>query len=241
MYTLYLDESGDHKLEKIDPQYPVFVLGGVIIRDHYSQRVIDRVRQFKREHCGGEGIILHTADICRNRNGFEFMKDRERREAFFAGMNEMMRSIPYQVVAIAIKKDKHVERYGELAQDPYHLSMEFVIERFYRHLSGQPGAIVAESRNPTLDSRLLAAYQDLLAFGTSYVNGDAIAKAFPNGIEIRPKCDNIEGLQLADLVVTPIGRHVIGKAVHEDWRIVEAHLRRGPNGGYSGYGLKVFP
>jgi len=31
MKVLFLDESGDHSLNVIDPQYPVFVLGGVIV------------------------------------------------------------------------------------------------------------------------------------------------------------------------------------------------------------------
>ena len=29
MKVLFLDESGDHNLSVIDPQYPMFVLGGV--------------------------------------------------------------------------------------------------------------------------------------------------------------------------------------------------------------------
>ncbi|KJV92878.1 DUF3800 domain-containing protein [Rickettsia bellii] len=31
MHILFIDESGDHNLTKIDPSYPIFVLGGVII------------------------------------------------------------------------------------------------------------------------------------------------------------------------------------------------------------------
>ena len=31
MKVLFLDESGDHNLAVIDPQYPLFVLGGVIV------------------------------------------------------------------------------------------------------------------------------------------------------------------------------------------------------------------
>ena len=31
MKVLFLDESGDHSLAKIDPQYPLFVLGGIIV------------------------------------------------------------------------------------------------------------------------------------------------------------------------------------------------------------------
>jgi hypothetical protein len=33
--VLFLDESGDHSLSKIDPQYPLFVLCGVILDEQY--------------------------------------------------------------------------------------------------------------------------------------------------------------------------------------------------------------
>ncbi|MHB8782940.1 MAG: DUF3800 domain-containing protein [Desulfobacteria bacterium] len=37
MKILFLDESGDHNLSVIDPQYPLFVLGGVIVDKDYAE------------------------------------------------------------------------------------------------------------------------------------------------------------------------------------------------------------
>lgn len=37
MKVLFLDESGDHNLSLIDPQYPVFVLGGAIVEKEYAE------------------------------------------------------------------------------------------------------------------------------------------------------------------------------------------------------------
>lgn len=37
MKVLFLDESGDHNLTVIDPLYPVFVLGGVIMDRDYAR------------------------------------------------------------------------------------------------------------------------------------------------------------------------------------------------------------
>ena len=48
-------------------------------------------------------------------------------------------------------------------------------------------------------------------------------------------------LQLADLVVTPIGRHVLGKPSKEDFDIVRSKLRRSRTGVVEGYGLVVLP
>ncbi len=49
-----------------------------------------------------------------------------------------------------------------------------------------------------------------------------------------------EGLELADLVASPIGRHVIGKPPREDWVIVSEKLRRRA-GSWRGAGLVVLP
>ncbi len=35
MKYLFLDESGEHNLTKIDMQYPVFVLGGIVVDSEY--------------------------------------------------------------------------------------------------------------------------------------------------------------------------------------------------------------
>ena len=40
-------------------------------------------------------------------------------------------------------------------------------------------------------------------------------------LALRRKSDNSAGLQLADLVISPIGRHLIGKPQYDDWRIVQ--------------------
>ena len=49
MKLMFLDESGDHNLSVIDPQYPLVVLGGVIMDADYVQDVVaPRMLAFKR-------------------------------------------------------------------------------------------------------------------------------------------------------------------------------------------------
>ena len=49
MKVLFLDESGDHNLAVIDPSYPLFVLGGVIVDQRYAEGPLEGVlRDFKR-------------------------------------------------------------------------------------------------------------------------------------------------------------------------------------------------
>lgn len=76
MKLLFLDESGDHNLAIIDPQYPLFVLGGIIVEKKYAEEELTYLlNNFKMKLFGRKDIILHTADLTRNRNGFEQLKD----------------------------------------------------------------------------------------------------------------------------------------------------------------------
>jgi hypothetical protein len=243
MKVLFLDESGDHNLTVIDPQYPLFVLGGVIVDKDYAEGELTReVNAFKQELFGRTDIVLHTADITRNRNGFERMQETAFRELFYEKLNELMRKLNYMVVACAIRKDEHLSRYGVAALDPYLLSLDVLVERLCFEVGDMPGGgvILAEKRDPTLDRQLDVAWLNLKIKGTRFLQAKAIERRIL-GLNLRDKSENIAGLQLADLVVTPIGRQVLGKSLKEDWHIVESKLRRGPKGKYEGYGLVVLP
>ena len=100
MKVLFLDESGDHNLTVIDSQYPLFILGGIIVDKAYAEeRLAEAVSHFKRRLFGRDDIVLHTADITRNRNGFEQMKERVFRERFYRELNDLMCELEYVVVA----------------------------------------------------------------------------------------------------------------------------------------------
>jgi len=108
---LFLDESGDHNLSVVDPQYPLFVLGGVILDQDYAEAELTaELNAFKQALFGQTDIVLHTADITRNKNGFENLKDAAFRNRFYAALNTLMRRIRYSVVACAVRKDEHLSR-----------------------------------------------------------------------------------------------------------------------------------
>ena len=244
MKILYLDESGDDSLSVIDAQYPVLVLGGVIVDASYAATGMDAaVRRFKLEALGRTDVTLHTADIVRQHGAFAALVDPERRRMFRDGLNALMRQLDYTVIACAIRKDAHLAAYGAAALDPYTLSLNVLVERFCFALSDtqetQPGVIVAERRDQALDSALLATWQHLRERGTAYLRPGAIRDRVTR-LRLEGKNAGIAGLELADLVVSPVGRFVAGKQPREDWAIVESKLRL-RNGDYLGAGLVILP
>jgi hypothetical protein len=244
MKVMFLDESGDHSLDKIDPQYPLFVLGGVILDRTYARTVVEpRLQELKKHFFEREDIILHTADIIRAKNGFERLKDAAVRSEFFEELNAMMRELDYKVIACVVRKDMHLAKYKKNAVDPYMLSLEVLVERFCREIGTvlDGGMIYAEKRGPDLDDALERAWLDLQIKGTAYAHSEHICERIID-LSLRDKQLNNAGLQLADLVVSPIGRHVMGKPDREDWQIIEQKFRRAsPTGSYLGYGLVVLP
>ena len=239
---MFLDESGDHSLDVIDSQYPLFVLGGIIVDlDYATGELTERVRQFKLDLFGRDDFILHTADIVRSKGVFSIMRYPPFRERFYRELNSLMRALNYQVIACVIKKNEHLTRYGFEAIDPYLLSLNILVERFCFEIGDAPqgGLIVAEKRNPTLDHQLELAWLNLRIKGTRFMQSSVIEERI-TGLNTRSKQDNIAGLQLADLVVSPIGRFVLGKQMYEDWEIIESKFRR-RDGVYQGAGLVVLP
>ena len=244
MKTLFLDESGDHSLTAIDPQYPVFVLGGVIVDSKYAATEVNAaVRRLKLEVFGRDDFTLHTADIVRQRGAFSSLGSPRLRHLFHTRLNAVMQRLDYTVIACAIRKDAHLAAYGAAALDPYALSLNVLVERFCFALAdareARPGLIVAERRGKALDSALLASWRHLREQGTSYLRPAAISDRTTR-LQLESKGAGIAGLELADLVVSPIGRFVAGKPPREDWAIVESKLRR-RKGEYLGSGLVILP
>ena len=230
MKILFLDESGDHNLTVIDVNYPLFVLGGVIVdKDYADGPLTEAFNDFKSRMFGRTDIVLHTADIVRNRNGFERLQDVDFRVQFYNELNSLMRELPYEAVACAFHKKDYFERYGANAIDPYQLGLRVMVELLCDiAVPGvRSGVIVAEKRGEPFDREVEETWRMLRARGSRCAEAEVIREAIQS-LELRDKKENIIGLQLADLIVSPLGRHILGKPDRDDWKIVEEKLRRGP-------------
>jgi hypothetical protein len=76
---------------------------------------VSHLRQVKEEFFGDPDLIFHTSDIVRAKNGFDRLTDEAFRNHFFERLN---------------RKDKHLARYADHAIDPYHFSLNLLVEQF---------------------------------------------------------------------------------------------------------------
>lgn len=234
-FMVFVDESGDHGLECCDPTYPVFVLAFCIMRkSEYIEVITPTVQRFKFKHFGHDLVVLHENEIKKAKGEFAFLLVPAKREVFFPDLNALMEATPMTLVAVVIRKDKLKEQYHQPG-NPYHLALEYGLERVAKCLQahGQAGKLtplICESRGRREDESLELEFRRVATrvagFDMRFVDKKA----------------NLPGLQIADLVARPIGRHVINPAQeNRAYAILESKFRRGSGGQINGYGLKIFP
>ena len=240
-YIVFVDESGDHNLAQIDPQFPVFVLlFAVMSKTDYVEQICPTLQRFKFDYWGHDEVVLHEHEIRKPFGDFLFLLQKPLRERFLGDLTAQMAALPATVIAVVIDKPGYVARYHEPA-NPYDYAMEAGLERVFRHLEalGQTSAstpIIVERRGRREDSELE------LAFRRVCDGGNLLRKPFPFQLVMIPKASNSAGLQLTDLMARPVAlQHLRPDQPNRAFEMIAKKLRRGPDGKTEGWGLKSLP
>lgn len=239
-YIVYVDESGDHSLESIDPEYPVFVLSFcVFLKADYLQHVAPAIRKLKFDLFGHDMVVLHESELRRKKGAFATIS-KEPREAFMEALTDVIAAADFKLIAVVIDKYRHRQRYVH-PEHPYHLALQFGLERIFRLVNGAGQGdrlthIVCEARGPKEDAELE------LEFRRIRDGGNYAQQRLPFELVMADKKTNSEGLQLADLTARPIGLSVIRPGQpNRAADVLEGKFYRDGWGQKAGMGLKVFP
>lgn len=239
-YIVFVDESGDHSLESINPDWPVFVLCFCIFRvEDYAGEVTPAIRRLKCRTFGHDLVILHEHDIRKKKGAFSQL-NQEAREAFMGELTGIIAATDMTVVAVVIDKLQHKAKYQQ-PYHPYHLAMQFGLERVHHFLRVQrqverETCIVFEARGAKEDQALELEFRRVCDGANRY------RRTLPLRVVVADKKTNSEGLQLADLTARPVGLHVLrpGQA-NRAWDVLRTKLFAGDRNCIEGNGLKVFP
>jgi hypothetical protein len=242
-YIVYVDESGDHGLESIDPDYPIFVLIFCIFKKRdYIEKVTPLLMHLKMRFWGHGEVVLHEHDIRKPKKDSEFaiLFDRNTRQRFMASLNQLMNSTPFTLIASVIDKNR-LKRQYTMPSNPYEISLSFGLERVFRHLldDGQAQrrtSVIVEKRGRREDDELELAFRRICD-GANYFN-----KPMPFDLVMLDKRANATGLQIADLTARPIGIKTLRPSQpNRAYDIIETKLRTDAHGRINGWGLKRFP
>ena len=242
-YSLYIDESGDHGLSNLNPDFPIFLLCGIVISSENYEQLNIGFNSVKQDIWKSEQVIFHSRDIRKCEKEFKYLFNLDLKAQFYKKLDHVITNCDYKIIAAAIKKENYIKKYGKLSDDVYEISLSFIIERtiFYlQSLKENDTAleIIIEKRGVKEDKKLQEHFQKILSRGTGYIKANKLAEYNPT-ISFRNKKENINGLQLADLIAYPIASYILEpERVNPAFDIFKDKLYKKYE---KKYGLKIFP
>ena len=245
-YIVYVDESGDHALQTIDPQYPVFVLAFCVFhKRHYSEKIVSALEKFKFNHFGHDHVILHEHDIRKEKGFFTFFKNREHKSSFITELASIIEVSNFILISCVIDKERLKNKNGT-SLNPYHIALGFCLETLYQFMQEKKQEekmthVVVECRGEKEDKELE------LEFRRVCDGENGLGKPLPFNVVFASKKVNSCGLQLADLVARPVGLSVI-RPQHQN-RAYEVLKKKFYCAGgrekvgeeFENWGLKIYP
>lgn len=258
-YRMYVDEVGNSDLNaSSDPNHRYLSLTGVIVKlDYVQSTVFPQLEDLKRCYFGShpdEPIVLHRKEMVNKKPPFDALNDPRVEAAFNRDLLSLLSNMQYRVITAVIDKLEHQQRYQTWRFDPYHYCLTVLVERYVLWLSDAAahGDVMAESRGGKEDRRLKDSFERVYEKGSDFIKPDVFsAHLTSRQLKVKPKSNNIAGLQLADLIAHPSFRAFHARRSNQALpgnfggqiaQILEADkLHRSPQGKIDGWGRKWLP
>lgn len=209
-FIVFADESGNHGMEKIDAEFPVFALVFCLFsKADYGDVVEPAVRRFKFQYFGHDAAILHEREVRKQMAPFDFLRaDPDLREQFYADLDALIAAMPVQVIASVIDKERHRKRYAD-PWNPYEIAMHFCLETLCDRLveNGQAGKLIHvlfESRGKAEDAALELEFRRITQNNAQWGHRRVDFSRCQFEPVFVAKAANHAGHQISDLIARPL-------------------------------------
>lgn len=245
-FIVYVDESGDHGMQKVDDNYPMFVLAFCVFhKRYYTETVVSALEKFKFKHFGHDLVVLHEHEIRKEKGDFNFFANRKEKNEFLTELTGIIEASNFVLISCAVDKNQLRDRVG-IQSHPYHLALGFCLETLYEFMVEKRQTesithVVFERRGKKEDNELE------LEFRRMCDGANKLGIPLPFDIVFADKKVNSTGLQLADLVARPVGMRVL-KPGQENraFAVLKKKFycsggRENVGEGFEDWGLKIHP
>lgn len=216
---MYVDEVGNPDVGSSDnPLHRFLSLTGVIIDlDYISETVHPQMEELKLNYFDShpdDPVIFHRKELVNAKHPFEALRDSKTHTNFDNELLKFLRNWEYTVISVCLDKKVHKETYQVWRYDPYHYCLALLLERFTFFLEqlNAVGDVMAESRGGKEDNRLKASFLKLWKEGTEYILPERFHSVLTSKqLKVKPKSNNISGLQIADLIAHPSRNEILNE------------------------------
>jgi len=245
-YIIYVDESGDHSLQSVDTNYPIFVLALCIFhKRHYSEAIVPALEKFKFNYFGHDQVVLHENEIRKEKGSFNIFRGKEERDRFLDELTEIIECSNFILISSIIDK-RTLTKHGNVNDNPYHIALGLCIEKLHDFLieknqHKKKTHVVVECRGKKEDAELE------LEFRRVCDGNNRMGIPLPFEIIFSDKQVMSSGLQLADLVARPIGlSYLRPEQANRSFEVLKEKFycdggRDNVGKNYEGLGLMIYP
>jgi hypothetical protein len=218
-YIVFVDESGSPTMSAIDPNHPVFVLVFCIFNKwEYCDVIQPAIKRLKFEFFGHDMTVLHSHEIRKRSGEFDILMNETRRLVFLKRLDDIVRGSKFEIVATVLdKRDVWDDQSANNPDFLYHHALWECIKKLHHRLKEKGELnklthIIAESRGKVENRNLVRVFEKI-SYAIDFQDGDDDVRIKYHtdhfSLLFAEKKINSAGLQIADLVGHPIGRHAI--------------------------------
>ena len=104
-HLIFVDESSDHGLSRVDPAYPIFVWAFCLIsKEDYITRISPALQRIKLHFWGHDEQVLHEHEVRKPNKNYSFLFKPEKREEFLEALSQFVDEMPFRLVTSVIRK-----------------------------------------------------------------------------------------------------------------------------------------
>jgi len=211
-YTMFIDETGTAN------GMDFFGVVGVIFKDSesYNQNrgVIPRLKQqvdsFKRACFGRDDFVFHLEEIAGNKEPFRSVDGvtRSQLTKFWNDLPSFLQGLDFKIIFVSVDKQV-LNEYYKTPKDPYVVAFSHIMKSFLDFISApqvESARIVLESRDDFHNFQVQKAFFDIYNSGTVHLDITDEIKKKIKGFLFLDKHNYNAGLEIADLVCSPLSR-----------------------------------
>ena len=192
-FYFFIDESGDHGLKKLNHEFPLFLLCGILFEQVDYSLISESFNSIKNTFWGNTNVIFHSRDIRKCEKEFVILLDSKVKTQFYDELNWSMIQNEFTVFASAINKKEYVAIFGELHNDIYEQALTAVFNQIFMYLLNNHAEtvinVIIEKRGKKEDRKLEEHFKLLRNLGTEMFSAEQIANCNLS-IQFRNKKEN---------------------------------------------------
>lgn len=220
-YVMFVDETGVANIQT-ETHFSVI---GVIFKSDYSFShsmskipiLKNKLEEFRHECFENRNKQLHLLDILKREKEFSKQKATSAQITyFFNRLPDFLGDIDCTIISVTIDK-KSLRKFHPEHKEPYTIAFYHIMKSFYAYLSKDPtvdsASVVVESRDDHQNFIIQKAFFEIISMGTLHLEFREQTRNKIRSFLFAKKSDPVYqyGLEIADLLCSPLSRVRIGK------------------------------